>query len=456
MALFDQINTYLADPLQKDKPLFIWVHYYDPHHPYLEKDHIELNDKIPQRDDDIHIRRYDEEIRYTDEAVQALFGFLEAKGLRKNLLTCITADHGEQFFEHDHAYCHADFYAETTHVPLIFHGYGVPKNKVVSTYVSNMDIAVTLLARLGATFDYPTEGIDLLAEKYRENPLPHRKFLIIGNPVHARSLQMIDPPYSYITNFDYHYQYFWVTGPNDIPDSRFSPLPESAVSRGGNRWVVTMPYKLPRGTHFLMLRGDITQNNEMAIKTRVVPFLPANKIELPKTLKQFNAIYPVSILDRLYFNLLLGQGTHIENLRFTLIPSQNLSPAALSPNASKQAANATFSKRIVNKVYQDLFSSRKFKKDDEFYNLDTDIAMKSNLIHQEALKPLMINLKKQGYNVYEYYYKKHQRLVKGGTNQKDLTKDDVKMLKTLGYLEDAPLPYLKRIPGAHLHAVGSG
>ena len=55
-------------------------------------------------------------------AVGNLLWHLRLLGLDRNLLVCITADHGEQFGEHGYTGGHADMYRETTRVPLVLAG----------------------------------------------------------------------------------------------------------------------------------------------------------------------------------------------------------------------------------------------------------------------------------------------------------------------------------------------
>jgi len=206
-SLFKQVDRYLLNHKKNGKSLFIWVHYFDPHSSYREHEGITFKNKLPERDGNPYIRNYDKEIRYTDDHIKKLYRYLEEKGIARRMVTCLTADHGEEFFEHGQTYGHADFYSETTFVPLIFHGYGIPKNKVIETYVSTMDIAPTLLGMLNLGFNYPIEGIDLLKGSKRTGKHRDRKFVIIGFDKYTRSLQLLGYPFAYILNFDHHYKH---------------------------------------------------------------------------------------------------------------------------------------------------------------------------------------------------------------------------------------------------------
>ena len=218
---YKELDKYLKT--DKKKPLFIWVHYFDPHNRYKNWQHINFKTPLPTRPRNKTINNYDKEIRYTDDHIKQLYIKLADKGITKNLITCITADHGEQLFEHGHTFCHADFYSETTFVPLIFHGYKIPKNKVFEKYVSTMDIAPTLLGLTNLSFDYSVEGKDLLKTFKKGIGNKNRKYLIIGNPIYTRSIQLLGYPLSYIQNFDFHYKHWFIAFQKDknIPEDRY-------------------------------------------------------------------------------------------------------------------------------------------------------------------------------------------------------------------------------------------
>ncbi|MFC2155902.1 sulfatase [Acidobacteriota bacterium] len=204
-SLFKQIAEYRNN--HSEKPLFMWVHYYDPHTPYRQIDHITFRKKLQRTTNREPVNRYDKEIHYTDEHIKELYDHLEATGIAKKMVTCITADHGEQFGEHGYYNCHGDFYSETTLVPLIFSGYDISRNKVFDEYISTMDIPVTLLKRVNLSFDSPVEGIDLLAAGKHSQRRGKRNFLIMGYPAHTKSLQLLSYPFAFILNLDYHFKH---------------------------------------------------------------------------------------------------------------------------------------------------------------------------------------------------------------------------------------------------------
>jgi len=76
----------------------------------------------------------------------------------------LTSDHGEEFLEHG-GFGHGDtLYEEVLHVPLIVAGPGVVADVRVPAVVSLVDVAPTVLARVGAPMPAGLDGRSLLAE----------------------------------------------------------------------------------------------------------------------------------------------------------------------------------------------------------------------------------------------------------------------------------------------------
>ena len=73
----------------------------------------------------------------------------------------MTADHGEEFFEHGGVLHGQSQYQEMLHVPLILVGPGLPRGLRIAEPVSLVDLAPTLLARFGAPVPPTLAGRDL-------------------------------------------------------------------------------------------------------------------------------------------------------------------------------------------------------------------------------------------------------------------------------------------------------
>jgi len=137
----------------RDRPFFLFLHYYDPHRAYT----------APER----FLRRYANgylaEIAFFDEQFGLLMESLRTCGLAERTLVVLTSDHGEGLGQHGEA-THTFFVYDTTQmVPLILWCPGhVPAGRVVPWQVRLIDIAPTLVsfARLEPTRQM--QGRDLL------------------------------------------------------------------------------------------------------------------------------------------------------------------------------------------------------------------------------------------------------------------------------------------------------
>ena len=93
--------------------------------------------------------RYDEELLALDAQIGELFAELEAKGLWDETLVVVTADHGEEFFEHGGYFHGQSLHDELTHVPLIVKpptSWQAPAGARVDGLAESRDISATLLA----------------------------------------------------------------------------------------------------------------------------------------------------------------------------------------------------------------------------------------------------------------------------------------------------------------------
>jgi arylsulfatase A-like enzyme len=171
-----------------DSPFFLWLHYIDPHGPYLPPERYrELFDAahppalVPavamlpgyqlQHDresgapitDLAHYRaQYDREIRYLDDEIGRLFAGLGRRGLDNNTLVVLVADHGESLGEHGYYLEHGKLsYQVNAHVPLIVSQPGVIPESRIDWPVGVIDIAPTLLELAGLPIPAVLEGTSL-------------------------------------------------------------------------------------------------------------------------------------------------------------------------------------------------------------------------------------------------------------------------------------------------------
>lgn len=157
---------------------FAYVHYMDPHAPYAAPGEARLrfapgyaerrdftrllpnalqHGEVPplEPDEQAHVKDlYDGEVAFFDAALGELLDALAQRGLLETTVVALTADHGEELFEHGglgHGYSLHD---ELLRVPLVLAGPGIPAGLRVRRPVSTAALAATLLQLGGA----PTEG----------------------------------------------------------------------------------------------------------------------------------------------------------------------------------------------------------------------------------------------------------------------------------------------------------
>lgn len=164
----------------KDEPFFLFLHYWDPHTPYLPPKHYteqfydqgrdpyDPNNRSmegaynhlaypffkhhhydligPVTDSAYYDALYDAEIRYLDDRLQELDLHLEKLGIRDDTLLVLFGDHGESLTEHDIYWDHCGLYEPTVHVPIIMRWPGhIRAGRRVTGLVQQVDLLPTLL-----------------------------------------------------------------------------------------------------------------------------------------------------------------------------------------------------------------------------------------------------------------------------------------------------------------------
>lgn len=127
----------------KERPFFLWVHYYDPHSPYAPPTHLRNYSRKQGTHGD-----YAGEIAYVDAEVGRLLAALPDGGA--GTVVAAVGDHGESLGEHGEDGHGIFLYGATLHVPLILAGPGVSPDEVHEDLVSTVDLAPHLLGLLGA------------------------------------------------------------------------------------------------------------------------------------------------------------------------------------------------------------------------------------------------------------------------------------------------------------------
>jgi len=124
---------------QADAPLFLWIHLFNPHLPYTAHKEYLLplpsnpglkklveNSRLTQirelplssKDKNFIHQSYLGEVLYTDSLVGRLLKILKEKHLYDNSIIIFTADHGEEFWDHNGFEHGHSFFQELIKVPL--------------------------------------------------------------------------------------------------------------------------------------------------------------------------------------------------------------------------------------------------------------------------------------------------------------------------------------------------
>jgi arylsulfatase A-like enzyme len=163
--------------VERDRPFFICAHYLDPHEPLTPPDEFikggpdvveTAREFMPRQvpdvdisDKDIAIKLYGAEVEYVDDSLGKVFNVIEKQGLMENTLIIITADHGEEHFEHG-KYGHGkSHFKPVLAVPMLVFGPGLIPAKC-SYPVDLTDIMPTILAYTGIDYENETAGENML------------------------------------------------------------------------------------------------------------------------------------------------------------------------------------------------------------------------------------------------------------------------------------------------------
>jgi arylsulfatase A-like enzyme/Tfp pilus assembly protein PilF len=115
-------------------PFFLWVHYRDPHLPYVPPEPFKTR---------FAERPYDGEISFVDWEMGGVVSAARQKA--ESLITIVAGNHGESLGEHGETSHGIFLYQSTQRVPLIVAGDGIPAYKLVRRNVGLVDIAPTIL-----------------------------------------------------------------------------------------------------------------------------------------------------------------------------------------------------------------------------------------------------------------------------------------------------------------------
>jgi arylsulfatase A-like enzyme len=133
----EEASRSVLDGLQA--PFFLWIHFYDPHAPWVAPRPFSL------RPDG---SGYDAEIAFADAAFGNVVQAARARA-GGELVVLATSDHGESLGEHGENQHGFTLHRGVLRVPLVMAGPGLPRGQTVSATVGLVDIAPTLAELAG-------------------------------------------------------------------------------------------------------------------------------------------------------------------------------------------------------------------------------------------------------------------------------------------------------------------
>jgi arylsulfatase A-like enzyme len=154
----------------EDVPFLLFLHYMDPHDPYMDHENpgvgyarVRLGtDLDPEKYRELFQRVYNGEIEHCDTYLGTLIQGLKDRGLYDNSVIVFTADHGEEFCEHNGWWHGLTLYEEQIAIPLTIK---LPQNQLggeTNVHMTrHVDLAPTLLQFAGLEPDPAMQGKSL-------------------------------------------------------------------------------------------------------------------------------------------------------------------------------------------------------------------------------------------------------------------------------------------------------
>jgi arylsulfatase A-like enzyme len=175
-------------PEADGRPLFVWLHVFDAHDPYVPskpykhmyypKGRDPMDPALPSADPELEVRGYPGyvdpeyfesmyrgEITYLDEQLDELL----SRGRFRNAIVGFTGDHGENLNEGVVPFGHRGLSNATLSVPLVLRYPGVEAGKRITRPVRQIDLGRTLLDLAGLE-GTPFPGKNLLDEDAEQGP----------------------------------------------------------------------------------------------------------------------------------------------------------------------------------------------------------------------------------------------------------------------------------------------
>lgn len=291
--MVDAIRTnWACSVLQKkhDKPFFLALGLYSPHYPnYAPQKYFDMYDldsiKLPPiKDDDLDdlpekirknmenrskqhkeleelgalkdaVRGYLASVSFADAMLGRVLDALEASPEKNNTIIVFWSDQGFHHGEKMHWGKHT-LWQRTSHVPFIWAGKGIPKNKKVNTSVSLIDMYPTFIELCNLPKVNGIEGVSLVSNLKKPSKSIDRNVFLPGSE--KGSYAVINTNWRYISYFDGGEELYNVKeDPNEwynlAGDEKYRPIMQEMQKSAPK---VFAPEVTPRNELKLVIEGD--------------------------------------------------------------------------------------------------------------------------------------------------------------------------------------------------------
>ncbi len=256
----DEVNSYAIPWIREHKgeDFFLFIHYWDPHTPYLPPEsYRRLFYKGDERDtanesleeakkvlawpftklliermgegitDIEYIRaQYDGEIRYADDRLGDVFRTLKEEDIYDETVLILTSDHGESLGEHSIYFDHASVYEDTVRVPLLIRWPEADPMRVPA-FVQHVDLAPTVLEIADIERPAAMQGRSIVPV-LRGEAEAHRSFAVVNQGLWQAKRAIISAKWKYTRCMDHG---FWPCPSEELYDLELDPWELCEVSR---------------------------------------------------------------------------------------------------------------------------------------------------------------------------------------------------------------------------------
>jgi len=145
-----------------DRPLFLWLHLFDPHAPYDPPEELRRRFSSGHTGKNRKVALYDGAVAFADRELGRVAVAMRGRAPRDGTLIVLTADHGEGLSDHGFPGHNRSTYEEELRVPLVLAWEGrLEAASTVAGPAHLVDVLPTLAGLLGLEPPYQGRGIDL-------------------------------------------------------------------------------------------------------------------------------------------------------------------------------------------------------------------------------------------------------------------------------------------------------